>query len=403
MIKLAWRNIWRNRTRTLITISSIFFAVFLALLMRSMQEGSYGHMIKMSVGKHTGYIQIHDSGYWENKSINRLMDFNPDILQKVKSQKNTNYAVPRFEAFALMASDSLNKGAALIGIDPKQENQMNHLANRLIEGHYLTQKTEGVLIAEGLAKYLKLSLNDTIVMLGQGYHGANAVGKYPITGIVKFTIPQQNNGVVYMPLHLTQKFFSADDKITSLSLVVYDISQINTQKIELQKLLGNEFEVMRWQELQPELVQSIESDKGSGLIMLFILYTVVGFGIFGTVLMMTMERRKEFGVLVAVGMQKWKLAILVFWETMFLGILGILMGCIFTTPILYFFYIYPIQIQGESAEMMLKMGYEPILPFALKFDIFWKQGVAVFLMTLLCWLYPLMTIKSLTVIKALKR
>jgi len=368
-----------------------------------MQKGSYANMINMAVGKYLGYIQIHQDGYWDNKSINKLMDLSPEVIKQVKSQKNTIFTVPRFESFALMASDSLTKGAQLIGIVPDVENRMGQLADRLVEGSYLEADTKGVMIAEGLAKYLKICLNDTIVMLGQGYHGANAVGKFPITGVVKFAIPAQNNGTIYMPLELAQEFFSAKGKVTSLALVVKDFTQINAQQAELKELLSEELEIMRWQELQPELVQSIESDNAGGVIMVGILYMVVGFGIFGTIMMMTMERRKEFGVLIAVGMQKWRLGTLLFLETIMLSILGILAGSIFASPILYFLYKNPLQLQGEQAEMMLEMGYEPIIPFSIAPELFWTQGISVLLMTLACFLYPLLTINKLTVIQALKK
>ncbi len=402
LAKTAWRNVWRNKRRTIITVSSIFFAVLLALFMRSMQFGSYESIVRNSVELYSGYIQIHKKGYWEDKSINKLMEVTDTVEATLKTTNHVDFYIPRLETFVLAASSDVSKGAMVIGTSPEAENRMTKLADRVVAGDYLKPDTRGVLVAQGLAAYLKLGLGDTIVMIGQGYHGASAVDQYPITGIVKFSNPQQNDNTVYAPLALMRAFTSAPGMATAVVLSIDDLDRMGSVKRQLQSTLGNDYEVMDWKEMQPELVQMIQSDNAGGVILLAILYLVIAFGIFGTVMMMSMERRREFGVMVAVGMQKRKLTLLVILETCMIGFLGLLISFVAGIALLVYMYHHPIPLSGNAALAMKEMGIEPVIQFSLDPGIFSSQMFAILVILLLCLLYPLWNISQLKAINALR-
>ncbi len=385
---LAWRNIWRNKRRTIITLSSIFFAVLLALFMRSMQLGSYGNMIKNSVESYSGYIQIHELGYWENKSINKLLEHSQSIQDSIENLPSVNYVIPRLETFALAATETLSKGVAVIGTDPEREDHMTKLSEKLVAGEFFEADKEGILISEGLGNYLRLGVNDTLILLGQGYHGTNAVGKYPIAGIIKLVNPQMNNNTVYMPLKTCQYYNGSPNKLTSMALVLDSYDAVKKTTARLKEDFGERYEIMDWEELQPELVQLIQSDNAGGVIMLGILYMVIAFGIFGTIMMMTMERLREFGVLISIGMQKLRLAGLVFIETLLIGILGLLVSFMAGVPLLLYMYEHPIPLTGSAAKGIEEMGFEPIIPFSLDISIFYTQGLAILVIVMLCLTYP---------------
>ena len=156
LIKLAWRNIWRNKRRTYITMGVMFFSVLLAILMRSMQNGVYDEMINNVVGYYTGQIQIHQKGYWEEQTLDNALQLN-DTLYNVLENQLPNQYTERIETFVLAASNSTTKGAMLVGVNPENENQLTHIEEKLIEGNYLTPEDNAALIGEGLAKKLKLS------------------------------------------------------------------------------------------------------------------------------------------------------------------------------------------------------------------------------------------------------
>ncbi|RLD59401.1 MAG: ABC transporter permease [Bacteroidetes bacterium] len=400
-IKLAWRNLWRNKRRTIITTSSIFFAVFLAILMRSMQTGSYGKMISDVVEFYTGYIQIHENGYWDNKSINRTFEYNDTIIDKIESNKNTKLYVPRLESFALASVGDITKGVMLIGTEPQMENKFSKLSKRVVKGKYLTPNDKGVLVAEDLAEYLKLEVNDTIVFLSQGYHGITAADQFPVRGIIHFPSPDLNSTTVYMTLKNCQYFYSAENRLTSIAIIVNNTRKINKTKRQLSNLLGDKYEVMPWNKMLIELVQGIQSDNAGGLIWIAILYIIITFGIFSTIIMGVVERKKEFAVMVAVGTQKTRLAIVTIFETIFMCVIGILSGAIFSFPIIYYYFNNPIKLTGEAAQAMVKWGVEPVFAFSMDPNIFLNQGLVVVILTFIAAIYPIIMVKNLNVIKSL--
>ncbi|HOZ29498.1 MAG TPA: hypothetical protein PLL66_01155 [Bacteroidales bacterium] len=133
--KLAWRNIWRNKKRTLITAASIFFALFFAILMVGLQEGTYAHMIKISVEDFYGYAQVHGKGFSEEKTLTNSLDYNQKIIDYLKSNENIKQIQPRIESFALGAFADKSKGVAIVGIDPKLEFEKPMIKKRLIAGN----------------------------------------------------------------------------------------------------------------------------------------------------------------------------------------------------------------------------------------------------------------------------
>jgi ABC-type lipoprotein release transport system permease subunit len=400
---LAWRNLWRNKRRTLIAAASVFFAVLLALVMRSMQEGSYDYMIEASVSMYTGYIQIHKDEYWDKRSIDKSMELSDKIVKEISEIENVTLVTPRLESFSLISFGNATKVASIIGIDPEQENRMTRLKAKLIKGSYLTINSKGLLISEGLARLLKADVGDSVVIYGQGYHGVTAADRIPIEGIVKFTLPELNKSMVYLSLKYAQWLYSAPGRITTLSVMINHSDDLKDVYDKVDGMFDDKYEVMTWSEMMPELVQSIEIDNVSGIIMLGILYVIIGFGIFGTVMMMTAERTREFGILISVGMKKWRLSLVSFLESVFLSFIGVAAGVIVTTPVLYYLNQNPILLTGELAEMILSFGLEPILPFRFAPNIFIDQFLTVLVIAMISSLYPVGFIKRLKPVEAIRK
>jgi ABC-type lipoprotein release transport system permease subunit len=401
-IKIAWRNLWRNKRRTLLTISSVLFALFLSLLMRSMQLGSYASMVESAVKSSTGYIQVHEKGYWADKSIDNTFKSSPKLERQILEHPNVTQITPRLESFALLSSGKQTKGAAVIGTQPGLEDETSGLKSRVVSGEYLQDNDQAILIAEGLAQYLKVEAGDTVVILGQGYHGVTAAGAFPVKGIIRFIQPDMNNTMTYIPLALAQELYATPGRLTSLSIMVADPDKISHTRTEISRIDPDNLEVMLWKEMMVELVNGIEGDNISGLFMLGILYLVVGFGILGTILMTTMERRREFGIMVAVGMRRYKLAIIVFFETLIICFIGILSGVLASLPFISYFYHHPIPLTGEAADAMLEYNMEPVMPFLLEPGYFIGQSMVVVIITLLTLVYPFTVIGRFKIINAIK-
>lgn len=401
--KLAWRNIWRNKRRTLITVASIFFGVLLSAYMTSMQEGSYDKMVDIVVKFYSGYMQVHQEDYWENKSINNSFDYDQAMIGKLKSHPEIELVIPRLESFGLASAQELTRGAAIFGIVPEVETRLTGIADKIVAGKYLQAHDDGVVIGEGLSRFLKLGLNDTLVIITQGYHGVSSAGKFPVHGIIKHVSPELNKSIIYMELKTCQDFLGAENKLTSLVVNVADNNVMKKALKSLRTEIQPPFSIMSWEEMQPEVVQQIESDRAGGVIMKAILYVVIAFGIFGTIMMMIAERRREFGVMISIGMQKSKLAVVLFIETLFIGLLGIVSGIAVSLPLLFIQSKNPIPLTGETARLMEDFGFEPYMFFSTAPEVFWQQAVSVFVLTLLIGIYPIIASLRIKEIKALHR
>ncbi len=402
-LKMAWRNLWRNKRRTLITVSSIFFGVFLAALMNSMQEGSYAAMIDNVVKFYSGYIQIQNEDYWDKKTINNSFEINEELTDKIKDvQEITNYS-ERLESFCLASSETITQGALIVGVNPDKENEVTSLSKWIREdGQYLKNGENGVLVGKLLSKHLKLNVGDTLVIIGQGYHGVSAAGKYPVKGILEFPSPELSKRFIYMDINIAQELFSAPNRFTSIALMVENQQYVDIANKKLASIIEKPLTTMSWGEMQPELVQMIDSDRAGGVLMISILYIVIGFGIFGTIMMLMAERKREFAVMISVGMRKMKLVLIVIYETILIGVLGVLSGFIASSPIISYMSQNPIPLGGDAAQWMIDMGIEPVFAFSMAPEVFLKQAIIIFVMVLFVAIYPIASIKRLKVIQALR-
>jgi ABC-type lipoprotein release transport system permease subunit len=463
----AWRNLWRNRRRTLITAASVFFAVFFALLMRSLQLGSYDHMFRNVIESYTGYLQIQNEDFKENPTVDNSFELTPELLGILKSDPNVTDAIPRFESFALASSGSLTKGVLVLGIDPERESLLSNLNERLVNfrlsgkvidtlrklslpskvvsrldlfreesytsasilqmdlgiadadtaslmpsikrisrfsNGYFSAGREEALVGDRLAKFLKLNIGDTLVLIGQGYHGTTAAGKFRVAGIIRMPTPDIDNKIVYLPSDACQEFYQAKGMLTSLVLCVKNNKEreINRMLGSIEKKIDPPLRPLGWREMNSLLINQMDADNKSGAIMIGILYLVIAFGIFGTVLMMTVERRREFGVLVAIGMQKSKLAAIVSLELFYIGLLGILSGSAAGIPAIVFGQFHPIRLSGEYAKIYESYGMEPIMPFMPVDTYFLWQALIVGTIVFIAIIYPVRKIYRMQPVNNLK-
>jgi putative ABC transport system permease protein len=400
---MAWRNIWRNKRRSIITITSISFAVLLACVMRSMQLGSYDSMIRNATQFYTGFIQIHHNGYWDEKTIDNSLAFDDQLLDIVESTEGVEVAVPRLESFALASYGTQTKGSLVMGVDPEKENELTRVKDKMVRGTYLESGDNAVMLGEGLANYLKIDIGDTIVLISQGYHGANAAGLYPVKGIMKFPVPEQNNMTIYLTLEDAQWFYNAPDRLTSVALVVDKAKHVDRIVADLeQKVDMAALEVMGWRDMMPDLVQAIEIDNVSGKVMLWVLYGVIGFGMFGTFMMMTQERMYEFGVMMSIGMKRPIMQLVIFLEMLLMSFLAVLVGVGISLPILTYYYHNPVYFIGESADAFEQFNMEAAYFFSLEPSLFYNQAYVVFFMALIFGFYPLLVILRLKPVKAMR-
>ena len=403
LLKLAWKNIWRNRSRTLITMAAILFAVLLSVFTSSLREGIFDHLVKNVVGFYTGYIQVHKYGYYNEQILENSFEADPKTELKIRNSENVVLIAPRLESFALVSAGETTKGCLVVGIHPEAEDRITALKSKINEGAFLKQGDRDVLLAEGLAKALRLKVYDTIALIAQGYHGAMAAGKFRIRGIVQFGSPDLNDKVLYMTLSGAQDFYTAEKQVTAYVLMLKNVKQMESVKNQLAASLGSAFEVMTWGELMPDIQQHIETDTSNAKYVQGILYMLICFGIFGTLLMMMEERKFEMGMLVAIGMKKTRLMLLLIIESVVTVLLGCMVGICMSIPLVYYFHRYPMRIGGETAAVYQRFGFEPIFPTSVDASGFIRQGLIVLIIGLLLSLYPVYKVLRLKPVEAMKK
>ncbi len=403
LARMAWRNLWRNRKRTIIAGASVTFAVFFAAIMSSLQTGSHEYMIQSAVSFYTGHLQLQGRGYWEKRSLDESIAIDSSLVERVRSTPHVAHLAARLETAALVSHGNATRVSPVIGVNPQEEDAMTGFGRRMVRGAALSQWSTGVVIAEGLARILSADVGDSIVIYGQGYHGVTAAAVERIAGIVKFPIPDLNNAMVYLPLASAQDLFAAPGRVTSLALLLDTDKALDATASALKGVADDGMVIMTWKEMMPELLQAIAVDDGGTVIMLLILYIVIGFGIFGTVMMMTAERTREFGVTIALGMKRWRLMSVVIGESLMISVMGACAGLALAIPVVGYFVRFPIRLGGDYAKAMLAYGMEPVIILSTDPIIFLIQGIVVFALGSISALYPVFFLRRLEPVEAMHK
>jgi len=403
LIKIAWRSLWRNRRRTFLTAGAVIIAIVLALFTRSMQLGSYGQMIQAGVNQ-TGYLQVHDTGYQENQTIERSFFYSEDLINKIKNVPGISRVLKRTETFSLASFKDKTKGVLVSGIDPQEHDKQTKLSKKIIKGNYLSDQKHAVVIGDKMAEYLNISVGDSLVLIGQGYQGITSYGIYPVAGIFHLPSIEMNSQLVYMSLRDAQDFVYPyrPGILSTIAIYTNDDIELPTIQQKLSTALGKKYEVINWKVILSAMLQAITVDNMSGQVMLLILYVIAAFGIFSTVLMMTMEKRKQYAVMISIGMKRSKLITVSFLETVIITLVGIISGLVIIIPILYYLHLNPIPITGEMAKMYLEFNIDPILPFSIKPHLFIVQTLIIFCLSMLSALYPMIYLSYFNVLNAFR-
>jgi len=405
IFKIAWRNIYRNRKRSLITITSIFAALFLIILMRALQFGFYDNIIKTVVESYAGYVEVHADGYWDNQSLDNSMEVDQKLINDINSVEGVENIVQRLQTFSLISMGEKTKGGMINGINISDEQKITDWNKKMVSGSFDLGENE-IIVGKGIAEYFDIRENDTLILYGQGYRGMMAAGKYPVKGVIDLKNPDLNKLGIFMTIESARNYVSSEE--ISTHIIIDKEQYYDEEKIvkDLSQILSKDYEIMTWKKTLPEIEQTITADSAGGLIMAFILYIIVLFGMFGTVLMMTEERKYEFGVLISIGMSRIRLFGIILIETIILSMMGVLLAIILTYPISYYFNLNPIDmavLMGEGADQMMEdLGFSPLAPMSISWDIPLSHALVIFIFSLLISIYPAIKILNLNPVKSMK-
>lgn len=402
--KLAWRNIWRNKRRSVITIVAVTFAVMLSIAMRGLQLGTYEVNIETVVNMFPGYLQIQKTGYQKNPSLQKSFFFDRELREMLEKEPLITGYTPRVMGDGLISFKDNSAGAGILGIAPETEKTVCDIMSKVNAGRFFqSDSSQEIVVGHTLLSNLKAEIGDTVVVLAQGYDGSLGNLLFKIVGSVKTGSREFDAGAVFMGLSTAGELLAMYGRITVVAISLDNLDDIPEVQKNLKSALQNsELAVLKWNEIMPEFEQTIQLDNISGILFLGILVIVVAFGIMNTVLMSVTERFREFGVTLSIGMPQRKLVMQVFLETLFIALIGIVIGNILAAGINYYIVQNPIVFGGEFAELYAEYGFLPRLESTLKAHIFWNSSLATFIISILASLYPLLKVYRLEPLKGIR-
>ncbi len=404
ILKLAWRNIWRNKRRSFLTLIAIAFATFSAIAMRGMQLGTYDENIKNAVEQFTGYLQIQPKDYQKNPSLNKTIQLSAELKTYLQNTNEITGYARRVYADGLISYKDNSFGSAIFGIIPNEEKNTTRILDRLDKGKFFsTDSTNEIVVGYQLLQNLGAALGDEVVILAQGYDGTLGNMKFKIVGTVKLGSYEFDAMAVFMGLKKSQDLLAMYNKISVTAVSLNSLDVMPRIQTELKNYVDEEKEdVLNWHQLMPELDQFIALDNVSGIFFLLILVVIVAFGILNTVLMSVTERFNEFGVTLAIGMRQIKLVTLIFIETMMLTLVGIILGDIIGYAINAYIVANPFYFSGELASLYEEYGFLPVMKSSLDAGIFISVSGLVLIVSIISSIYPAVKTYKLEPLKGIR-
>jgi len=321
LLGLAWRNIWRQPHRTALSLGSIALAGTITVFLLALQQGAYGTMKESVLHLIDGFAQAQPAGYAEDPDIRKSINDPKLLMARLDAVPGVTAAAPRASTYAILSKGDRSYGAAVFGIDPKLEEKISTLGATVDEGRFLTEADhDGAFVGAGLAHNLKLSIGDKLTMLGSARDGSIAADILTVTGIFKTGASEIDRQVIEIPLSRFQADFGMDGRANLIAISGHRLSDINRALPELRTVAHKAGLVMRdWTELEPALHDVILLDASFSVLLYVSLVAVVVFIILNTLLMSVLERTREFGVLMAIGMRPRQIGLMIWLELLLLA------------------------------------------------------------------------------------
>ena len=336
IVSVAWRNIWRQPTRTWLSLFGMAFISMLLVFVLSFQLGSYDTMKASMLQINDGFGQFQADGYKDDPAMDKFIPDSETLVADIRNVDGITGVTERGNGFGLLANGERTFAAAIMGIDPVNESKVTTLTAKVDIGRKLTaEDTNAIVMGDGLARNLKIGLGDPVTMLGSGADGSVAADVLTVVGIFKSGVPELDRQVAQMPLSRFKETFMMEGASHVVLVRSEELPAVEQAEDKLSAIAEkNGVLYLNWQELRPEVQQMINIDWYSAVMMYATLVVVVVFIILNTLYMSVLERTREFGVLLALGMKPPQIGRMVWMEMIFLSAvgagIGIVLGVILT-------------------------------------------------------------------------
>lgn len=336
MFRMAWRNLWRNRRRTLITLASIAFGVLLAATMLGVSNYKYYAMVAQSTRMGLGHVSVLPKGYQDAPSFKLRLRGVAGLRALALGRPGVTAVLPRIQGPALFATAARNVGGVFFALDPALETVRDNAFLESIDAGSLFKGDDdaSAVVGAGLARKLKLALGKKMVLSVSDVHGQMSSVLLRVSGTFRTGVDEVDGGAVLLPLGTARRLLGyGPDEATALALVMDDERASDGLAGRLGADIGDPaVEVLPWKESLPQVWGIIQVDMVGRHLILLVLSLMIAMGVLNTSLMSVIERRREFGVMLALGLSPRDLIRLVMTEALLTGMVGLGAGTVLSAP-----------------------------------------------------------------------
>ena len=408
-LRLAWRNVGRNPRRTALTVAATVFAVFLVVVFAAMTRGMHEKMIEDSVRLHSGHVMLAARGYLEDRSLDHFLELDRSMVDRLDAIPEAVGWAPRVVSFALLSRDVTSQGVGLLGVDPRRERSVTSLESRVVTGRFLSADAEPgareIVLGQRLAERVGAQVGDAVLVYGVAYTLETAYELFTVTGLVRLPDASLERTLAVVAIADLQLFLEFGERVSEIALLASSADRTP----ELARALSASFgdaapapAVHPWPEVMPDLDQILILDDAGLYIMMAILVLVVGFGILNTVLMAVLERQRELGVMLALGLRPAAVFRLVFLESLMLAGVGLVIGLGLAVPFALWMEAHPIAMSSELAGASEFIGMEPVITTHLAVSTVRKSALLVLAVAAVAALYPALRASRANPVDALR-
>ncbi len=327
-LKMAFRNIFRQRRRSVFTGLSVVGGFALAAIFIGWADGSYNNIIDQFTRNRLGHIQIHEKTYLDRPSLYKTIDHVTEIGDILDSTDGVEAWAPRVYAAGLAAVGEKSAGIQIIGLDPQKENAATRFGRKLLEGRTFSGGRAGeVILGKGLAEILQSKIGDEVVIISQAADGSIANDAYELVGIAATGDDLSDRVSFFLPFDTAQELLVLNSRVHEVAVIVHKLGRVkDITRLLSASISDPNLSVESWQVFARSFYQAMKADKAGMWVLLVVIVVIVAVGVLNTVLMSVLERRREYGLLKAVGTKPRQIIRLVLLEVLILSVLAMAVG-----------------------------------------------------------------------------
>jgi len=388
IIRIAWRNVWRNRIRSLVVMTAVALGLFVGLYSTALFKGMSDQRIQAGIELEVGHIQVHHPGFLQNYDPALLIPNATQIMAGIRHYEGLKGVSSRLVMNAMVSSAETGAGVRISGICPDHEKTVSKISEKIIEGEYFSGDGKNPLvIGQKLARKLKVQLRSKVVLTFQDTEGNIVRGAFRVRGIYRTESDMYDEMNVFVQYNdlLALSGYPAES-IHELAVMLVNADYVADFKAKM-KQNWPEADIRSWDELSPELGYLLSAMDQFMYIFLIIILLALGFGIVNTMLMVVLERVKEIGMLMAVGMNKMKIFTMIMLETVFLVFSGAMAGIVPGIIVSKINEVHGFEL-SQYSEGLRALGYSPVIYTRLEPGMVVNVMILVLITGILSSVYP---------------